>query len=245
MLERATAWSILALAAAFGGGSILAFGVFLFAGPPGLIELDTGLLGMLTANSCLSLLFFVQHSGMVRQSFKAWLARFVPDYYVGALYSIASGLTLLLVVLLWQESPDVVVSATGILRWTMRAVFLLALVGVVWGATALRGFDAFSLRPIRDRFATRKPRPAVLTIRGPYRWVRHPQYLFVLLMIWAHPQLTTDRLLFNLLWTTWIVIGTRLEERDLVAEFGDQYRRYQRHVAMLIPHRSAWDGNSR
>jgi protein-S-isoprenylcysteine O-methyltransferase Ste14 len=62
-------------------------------------------------------------------------------------------------------------------------------------------------------------------------------YLVVLLMIWSYPVLTTDRLLFNVLWTTWIVIGTVLEERDLTADFGNDYREYQRNVPMLLPTR--------
>ena len=56
-------------------------------------------------------------------------------------------------------------------------------------------------------------------------------------MIWSYPDLTADRLLFDALWTTWIVVGTLLEERDLVASFGDAYREYQRKVPMLVPYR--------
>jgi protein-S-isoprenylcysteine O-methyltransferase Ste14 len=44
-----------------------------------------------------------------------------------------------------------------------------------------------------------------------------------------------DRLLFNLLWTIWIVIGSYFEEKDLIAEFGDAYREYQKRVPMLVP----------
>ena len=55
------------------------------------------------------------------------------------------------------------------------------------------------------------------------------------MLIWSSPDLTLDRLLFNVLFTTWIVIGTLLEERDLVAEFNEAYRDYQRNVPMLIP----------
>jgi methanethiol S-methyltransferase len=46
-----------------------------------------------------------------------------------------------------------------------------------------------------------------------------------------------DRLLFNILWTTWIVIAAKLEERNLVCDFGDQYREYQARVPMIIPYR--------
>lgn len=41
----------------------------------------------------------------------------------------------------------------------------------------------------------------------------------------------------TVLWTVWIVVGTVLEERDLVAEFGDRYLVYQRNVPILIPRR--------
>jgi protein-S-isoprenylcysteine O-methyltransferase Ste14 len=71
--------------------------------------------------------------------------------------------------------------------------------------------------------------------RGPYRYVRHPLYLFMLLLIWATPRLSTDRLLFNVLWTAWIIVGTKLEERDLLVDFEDTYQRYQRCVPMLLP----------
>jgi protein-S-isoprenylcysteine O-methyltransferase Ste14 len=67
--------------------------------------------------------------------------------------------------------------------------------------------------------------------------VRHPLYFFSLIMFWSCPGLTADRLLFNLMWTTWIIAGTVLEERDLLREFGDGYREYQKKVPMLIPYK--------
>jgi len=214
-----------------------AFAGFLYAGPFGIIELDLSLPGDMVTNAGLSLLFFIQHSGMVRQSFKRWLERFVSQRYVGASYSIASGVVLLAVVLVWQESEQVIANATGALWWIARTLFFLAIGGVIWGALALKGFDSLGLKPIRRQIRTAEPRPSVLTVRGPYRWVRHPLYFFVLLMIWSYPVLTVDRALFNVLWTLWIFAGSVFEERDLVAEFGDRYREYQRNVPMLIPSR--------
>jgi len=75
------------------------------------------------------------------------------------------------------------------------------------------------------------------TVRGPYRWVRHPLYVFVIVLIWSSPDLTMDRLLFNVLWTIWIVVGAFFEERDLVADFGGEYIEYQQRVPMLIPYK--------
>jgi protein-S-isoprenylcysteine O-methyltransferase Ste14 len=56
-------------------------------------------------------------------------------------------------------------------------------------------------------------------------------------MIWSYPDLTLDRLLLNVLFTGWVIAGILLEERGLVASYGDAYRRYQRKVPMLIPWR--------
>ena len=96
-------------------------------------------------------------------------------------------------------------------------------------------FDGLGLRAIRRHLRGEESREPCFVVRGPYRWVRHPLYTCALVLIWAHPQVTLDRLLFAVLWTAWIVVGTRLEERDLVAHFGEPYRRYQREVPMLLP----------
>jgi protein-S-isoprenylcysteine O-methyltransferase Ste14 len=47
----------------------------------------------------------------------------------------------------------------------------------------------------------------------------------------------SGHLLFAVMWTAWIYIGALLEERDLIAEFGDRYRQYRRQVPILIPWR--------
>jgi protein-S-isoprenylcysteine O-methyltransferase Ste14 len=44
-------------------------------------------------------------------------------------------------------------------------------------------------------------------------------------------------LLLNLLFTVWVIVATLLEERDLVAGYGEAYHSYQRKVPMLIPWR--------
>ena len=237
LTEKAGAWVMLGLAAGLGGTSLIAFGVFLYTGPLGLVELDLGFGGDLAIDAGLSMLFFIQHSWMVRRSFKQWLARIMPKHYLDAVYAITSGIALLAVVLLWQDSRQIIWQATDGLWWVARLIFLFALALGIWGGLSLRGFDGFGLRAIRHRFRTERSRPSMLVVQGAYRWVRHPLYLVVLLMIWSYPVLTVDRLLFNMLWTIWIVVGTVLEERDLVADFGDDYREYQRKVPMLVPTR--------
>lgn len=72
---------------------------------------------------------------------------------------------------------------------------------------------------------------------GLYAWVRHPIYTAGLIFLWLTPILTSNLLAMNIGLTLYILIGAWLEERKMVAEFGEAYREYQRRVPMLIPYR--------
>jgi protein-S-isoprenylcysteine O-methyltransferase Ste14 len=211
---------MLVLAGLFGGGGLLAFMLFLFAGPLKLVNLGLGETPALLLDTFLCLAFFIQHSIMAQKPYRQRLARFLPkEKYYGALYAIASGVFALALVVFWQE------------------FFALSIAGVAWTIWALGIFVNFRLHPIIDDLHGTEPQPKPLVVRGPYRWVRHPLYLSALLMIWSYPGLTLDRLLLNLLFTVWVIVATLLEERDLVAGYGEAYRSYQRKVPMLIPWR--------
>ncbi len=236
-MNRFVAYTIMTLAVVIGGGSLLLFGIFLIIGPIPIIRFDASEHQVLFWDGLLSILFFIQHSGMIRTSFHNRLAPVIPRYYHPAIYSIASGIVLAALVLLWQPLPTVLYHAEGLLRLFARAIFVLAIVGFFWGVRALRNFDTFGLVPIKVHLRNKQLRPPTFVVRGPYLWIRHPLYFFMIVLIWSAPEVSSDRLLFNILWTLWIVVGSYLEERDLVAEFGEKYRHYQKTVAMLFPWR--------
>ncbi len=228
-----------ALAVAVGGGALLLFAIYLFAGFQRLVDLDLEPLPALLWDAGLSAVFFLQHSGMVRRPVRGRVATAVGEPLVGVVYSVASGAALLACLVLWQPVGEPIVSLGQVGSGLARLLFLLGIAGFFWGVKALGSFDTFGLQPVLDRIRRRaaKPESQPLAIRGPYRWVRHPLYLFALMLFWSAPEITADRLLFNVLWTCWVVAGTILEERDLVAQFGDAYVEYQREVPMLLPWR--------
>ena len=232
---------LIALAVVFGGGSVLLLAA---GGSHAFTDFRWSERDLLLWDAFISLLFFVQHSGMVRKPFRAWLGRSVPQDYHGALYSVASGITLTLVVVLWQRSGVMLWAAEGVARMLLLSCTLLALALFVWSALSIHSFDILGIAPLRARLRGRVFVHGPFEVRGPYRWMRHPLYSGVLLVLWANPVLTADRLLFNVLWSAWVVGATYLEERDLLHEFGAQYAEYQQHVPMLLPLRSPWPPTS-
>jgi methanethiol S-methyltransferase len=236
-LKRFTAYSMMALAILIGGGSLLLFGVFLTIGPIALFGFDVTEIEALLWDALLSIVFFIQHSGMMRSSFRTRFASLIPCHYHPSLYAIASGIALTAVSLFWIQSQTVFYRLDGLFRLSARASSLLAIAGSWWGVRSLEHFDTFGLAPLRTHLSGKRLRAPNFILRGPYRWVRHPLYFFALVFIWSAPDVSSDRLLFNVLWTLWIVLGAHLEEKDLVAAFGETYRHYQKNVPMLFPWR--------
>jgi protein-S-isoprenylcysteine O-methyltransferase Ste14 len=71
---------------------------------------------------------------------------------------------------------------------------------------------------------------------GVLNLTRHPWYLATIIFIWvSFRDMYVSTLLVNIILTVYIVIGTVLEERKLITEYGDNYRDYQKRVSMLFP----------
>lgn len=70
---------------------------------------------------------------------------------------------------------------------------------------------------------------------SPYhRFVRHPWYFFGLLLLWTR-SMDLMQLLSSAAISVYLVVGSMLEERKLVLEYGELYSRYQKKVPSLLP----------
>jgi protein-S-isoprenylcysteine O-methyltransferase Ste14 len=187
-------------------------------------------------NFGLVLCFALQHSIMARQGFKRIWTRIVPEPVERATYVLAASLALGSLILLWQPMPGLIWTGVGTtaepVLWT---IFAFGWATVLFTTFLIDHFELFGLRQAWS-YASGRSIPAA-TFKSPnvYRLVRHPMQLGFIIAFWAAPAMSLDRLAIAVLLTAYIVVALVLEERDLVAAFGEEYRQYQQRVPKLLP----------
>jgi protein-S-isoprenylcysteine O-methyltransferase Ste14 len=204
--------------------------------------LDTGVMvptrEALVVNLLLMTVFALQHSVMARRQFKQWWTRFVPKSVERSTYVLCSSLALILLCALWRPMPTEIWHIQDpLFRIALTALSFMGFLIVLSSTFLINHFELFGLHQVTSNLnghAMPVPR-----FRTPlyYKFVRHPIYLGFIIAFWAAPVMTVGHLLFAAVTSAYIVVGILLEERDLIDLFGDEYRRYKRHVSMLVPWR--------
>ena len=190
----------------------------------------------LGVNLALLSLFAIQHSGMARRAFKSWLTRLMPPVMERSTYVLATSLVLILMFWQWRPIPIVIWTVPyPELAATVQILSILGLLLVLVATFVINHFELFGLHQVFNNLIGRKAPETRFKTPSLYRVVRHPIYLGFIIAFWSAPVMTAGHLLFAAVTTAYILIGIALEERDLVALFGDDYRRYRARVAMLVP----------
>jgi len=174
-----------------------------------------------------TLLYGAVHSLLASLPIKAWgQERFGDPFarFYRLSYNVFAILSFLPILALPAFLPDHILYTIPV-PWVFMSIFIQGLaaiallVGLVQtGVWSFLGLEQLISPPTQE--ADR------LVIHGLYRWVRHPLYTAGLVLIWFTPVMTVNILALNLGLSIYIVVGAYLEERKLVAEFGQPYRAY-------------------
>jgi len=190
----------------------------------------------LLINMALLTLFAFQHSGMARPGFKKWWTKVVPKSIERSTYVLFSSLSLILLYIFWQPLPGVV--------WNLEGTVLPGILNVTyfigWGILLMATFmishaHLFGLKQVYEFFRKKEIENPKFQTPGFYKFIRHPIMLGFIIAFWSTPLMTVGHILFAGATTGYILIAVQLEERDLLAYFGDRYRKYREQVPMFIP----------
>ncbi|MEP3051083.1 MAG: methanethiol S-methyltransferase [Erythrobacter sp.] len=181
-------------------------------------------------------LFGVQHSIMARKGFKAAWIKIIPQPLERGFYCFATALALFAMFAWWHPIEGTIWSLQNeLVRNVIWAIFWLGWAILFVATLLLNHFELFGLQQAWHNLRGQAAAPATMKTPFLYKWVRHPIQTGVFIVVWATPDMSYGHLLFAIGYTAYIFIGLHYEEKDLVAEFGDDYIEYRRRVGKILP----------
>lgn len=180
--------------------------------------------------------FGVQHTIMARPAFKERWTKIIPPAMERSTFVLVTGVLVVIAMMTWQQMPELVWSVdAGPLAYGLRALGALGFGYLVLASFAIDHFELFGLKQVWRNATGNQPPKLPLVSRLMYRFDRHPLMTGILFGMWCTPSMRMDQLVMAAGFTVYIVIGVGIEERSLVARFGEGYRAYRRKVGALVP----------
>jgi methanethiol S-methyltransferase len=179
------------------------------------------------------------HSFLISVRFTNLLTRLLKDYYAfyRLFYVLISFILLVPLINYTAQLDDKVIISyeppLSVIRYILISGSLLMF---FWAF--FFNYDSLSFWGIRQILNFGKEKkinpPEGIKRNGLLGIMRHPMYLALIIYLWCQTFRVID-IVINTLLTVYVIIGTLLEEKKLVLEFGEAYIKYQREVPMLIP----------
>lgn len=171
------------------------------------------------------------HSLLASLTVKHWIVQRWPsrsDLYRLAYNLLAVGLLIPLLIATELVSDDWLWRWQGMWAWVAQGITVLVILGFIWSS---RAYDLKSFLGISSAHVTNAQH---LGLSPLHRFVRHPWYFLGLVWLWTR-DMDSARLVAALIISAYLWLGSRLEDRKLIVEFGPIYREYCRRVPGLWP----------
>ena len=181
-------------------------------------------------------LFALQHSIMARKGFKKWWTKIIPEPIERSTYVLFASASLILLFAYWRPLPGVIWDVrNNLLSGLLTGLYFFGWFIVLFGTFLINHFNLFGLQQVYHNLNGSEPATSRFVTPMLYKFVRHPIMLGFIIAFWSTVRMTSGHLLFSVATTAYILIAIRLEERDMVAMYGADYKRYQEEVSQIVP----------
>ncbi len=182
------------------------------------------------------LVYFLVHSLLASLPVKCWVAKnwpgLMPGYRLGF-----NGLAVLLLTvplyLTYIYDGVVIFAWKGAWAWLANALSVAAVLAFLYSMRHYDGAEFLGIRQLRER-EQRVEDQEHFCISPLHRYVRHPWYFLALVLIWSR-DMNLAMLISAVMMSLYFILGSKLEEKKLLAYYGDAYAAYRRQVPAIAP----------
>ncbi len=178
--------------------------------------------------------YFLIHSILASHRFKAW---FNKRYHHLAhtyrlIYNLSSAALLLpMMYFIYFVPSEQIITWPPPVSYVANLIALIAMMGFIYSFKFYGGMDFSGINQFKNKT---NHETGDFVISPLHRYVRHPWYLFALMIIWTRDM--NAHFLISACWmTAYFFIGSYFEEQKLQRQFGERYSQYMTKVPGIIP----------
>lgn len=188
-------------------------------------------------------LFGLSHSLLASLNFKKKLVKNIGNRiaFYRLFYNIISLLTFIIIYDI-APKPDIIIHDLhypfDILIFVVQ---VLGVIGFMWTLKFINNKEFLGINQIIRYYNGNYENKDIdekveLVTNGPFKVVRHPIYLFSIIILAARSTMDLFYFVFLFCIISYFIIGSYFEERKLKQLLGDEYNQYQQKTARLIPY---------
>lgn len=178
--------------------------------------------------------YFLIHSLLASDKAKEKLKHRLPNlsYLYRLAYNIGASILLMpMIYYIYLVPSSEIIHWSGILAALGNILAIAAFAGFIYSLKFYGGMEFLGITQCR----TKTPNETGEFVISPlHRFVRHPWYLFALIIIWTR-DMNAHFLLSACLMTAYFFIGSYFEEQKLKLLYGERYIKYITKVPSIIP----------